>query len=266
MRMNTSRAQGLKHLWMTSLICLVLGLGITGMGSPALAASSSWDAALKSVELLYDSFEAVELSNKVIKQEITQLRKLNNNRLSRLNASIKGIDKSKVDQLQASYDKTKQQHAPLLAEYTELGKQAAAARKAKNTKSALMYDLKRNRIKEEAAAARLDIKKKYDALSAAKKQKAAKDKVVKDALIPVSAVKKLITAENKSIADMNKRKSAADKRYKSAVKTGNAITAAAELNLLLTELKKMNASHQKILGWEKEIQRLIAAAENKLTR
>ncbi|MFI2855875.1 hypothetical protein ACH6EH_01910 [Paenibacillus sp. JSM ZJ436] len=258
--------QGLKRWVKVGVMTFLTVAFIGSTAGEGKASASAWDAALRSVEGLYDGYESAELSLKVLKGEVSYIRKQNNERLDQVNAAVKQIDKSKLNQLQAAYEKLKEKHDPLLKQYTELGKKAAAARKAKDSKGALVYDLKRNQIKEQAAAARLEIKKKYDELDAAKKQTAAKAKLVKDALQPVYANKTRITAENKTIAEMNKRKSAADQRYKSSVKLGDAIGAAIELNRLLSELRGMYQSHQHIYQWEKDIKQQIFLAEAKLPR
>ncbi|KKO52493.1 hypothetical protein [Paenibacillus sp. DMB20] len=194
------------------------------------------------------------------------LRKLNTDNLKEIHSKLKLIDKEKLDKLKSEADHARKKYEPLLAEYTDLGKKAAEARKRKDRKSAVMFDLKRNRIKASANAARQEIKVKRDALTAAKKLASAKVKAVKEALVPVQALKKQITAENKKISDYNKNRIASDKRYKSAVKLGDAIMAAAELRQIVGYLGSVQSSQKSIYEWESGIRKTIQAAESKLPR
>ena len=243
-------------------MCLLL------MARPAVAEASNpgWDAALVTIDQLHDSFSMLEFSNKQDKQQTQVLRKQNNDRLKETNLKIQLIDKSKLDKLKSEADQAQHKYGPLLKEYTELGKKASAARKSKNTKSALLFDLKRNRIKASVDSARQEIKMKKDALSSAKKQAAAKIKIVKDALIPVQTLKKQITAENKKITESNKSRIAADKSYKTAVKRGDALTVVAEMRTIIEELGRIRTSQKKIYDWEVNIKNAIYAAEGKLPK
>ncbi|WP_054955095.1 hypothetical protein [Paenibacillus dakarensis] len=259
-------SKGNKQLFYMFCIGILLTISLVFAIRPHYAAASStgWDEALKNIDQLYDSLVVLETSNKLVKQQTLELRKQNNDKLKAINERIKLIDKVRIDNLNEDVLLAQKKHAPLLTEYDDLGKKAAAARKSKNTKSALMYDLKRNRIKGSAAAARQEIKGKKDALAAVKKQASAKSKVVKDALLPVQSLKKQITAENKKIADANKVRISADKRYKAAIKQGNAITAALELKLITGELSRIQAFQKKIFEWEGSIRNTIRLAESKL--
>lgn len=244
-------------------VCLVLLVLISSIAgaSPSYAADISWDEAITSIDKLYDLSQSLESSNKVEKQQIQLLRKENNERLSSLNAQLKLIDKAKLDRLKAEADSTRQKHAPLLAEYTALGKKASEARKSKDSKAALLYDLKRNRIKPEAAYARQSIKQKQETYSSARKLAAAKVKPVKEALVAIPAIKKQVTAENQRITALNKTKGEANKRYKTAIKQGNAPAAKAELATIVDLLKQIQSSMQIIMNQEQSIAAMLNSAE-----
>ena len=252
------------NMWRISIIfslilCLVSGSGLSGK-----AYADNWDAALSSLDRLHDSYTALETVVKLEKDQTTILHKKNASDLSTLNEKIKAIDKTRNDGLKADTDHAAKKYAPLLSEYTDLGKKATAARKSHNLKDADLYDLKRNKLKPSVDAAKLEIKHKRDASSAALKQTAAKVKLVKDALQPVQVLKQQITAENKVITATNSRKVAAEKLYRSAIKQGNAVTASAEMAIMYAELGKVHASQQKIKGWEDSIARAQATAKSKL--
>ncbi|GIP27013.1 hypothetical protein J23TS9_21430 [Paenibacillus sp. J23TS9] len=230
----------------------------------ANASDTGWDNALTSIEKLHDTYTSVDASNKVEKQQLQALRKQNNNKLKDINTKVQSIDKAKIDKLKVDADQTEKKFAPLLKEYTELGKKASEARKRKDQKSALLYDLKRNRIKSAAIAARQEVKIKKDALASARKQASAKAKVVKDALAQAQTLKKHITSENLKITDVNKTRAAADKRYKAAVKQGDAIAAAGEMRQMVGVLTQVHASQLKMFEWERQITQTLRAAEEKL--
>ncbi|MBD8499735.1 hypothetical protein [Paenibacillus arenosi] len=245
-------------------VCLLLLMLVFSPGH-VTASSVGWEAALSTVEQLHDSLSALELANQLDKQKIQLLRKQNNEKRKEVDRRIKLIDKIKLDQLQSEAERSQKQHAPLLAKYTELGKKASEARKRKDKKSVLRYELERNRIKASVSAARHEIKQKKDTLTSVKKQAYTKAKQVRGSLEPIQTIKKQITAENKQITDIHsKNKSEANKRYRSAIKHGNAVTAAIELNLIVAELGRIHASQNKIYKWEGNIRNLIQAAEAKL--
>lgn len=255
-----------RHYRFQAAICLVLLVllsPITG-ASPSYAADISWDEAITSIDKLHDLSQSLESSNKAEKQQIQLLRKENNERLRSLNTQVKLIDKAKLDRLKAEADSTSQKRAPLLAEYTALGKKASEARKSKDSKAALLYDLQRNRIKSEAAYARQSIKQKQETYSSAKKQTTEKAKLVKEALTAIPATKKQVTAENQRITTLNKTKGEANKRYKTAVKQGNAPAAKAELAIMVDLLKQIQISMQKIMNQEKSIAAMLSSAEARL--
>ncbi|MCQ4088267.1 hypothetical protein [Saccharibacillus sp. JS10] len=223
-----------------------------------------WTAALSGIDTLYDGYTALETTNKLEKQRIQSLRKDNTTRLQTVNAAIKNIDKSKIDTLAATVKNLKDRHAPLLDQYRNLGKQISEARKRKDKKNADLLDLTRNKLKPSVEAAKLAIKQAETQLSTAKSQAKNKVQIVKDTLMPVSNLKKQITAENKSITSFNKTRSASYKRYRSAVKSGNAITAVAEITMMITQLRNVHKSQQIIYSWEQQISSAIQSATNKL--
>ncbi len=248
---------------------LVLGLLLLALAAPperAFASSpdTAWAAALSALDTAYDGYTALETVNKLEKMEIQSLRKDSASRLKIVHDAIRRIGRSDADRLQARIAALKSRHAPLLEQYRELGRQAAEARKSKNKKRVDLLDLKRNNLKPSVQAARLEIQTAQQELAAAKKQAAAKAKLLRDALAPAAACKQQVTAENKSIAAFNKTRTAAYKRYRSAVKQGSAMTAAAELTLMYDQLGRIHASQQRILGWEKQIAAAIRVAAAKL--
>ncbi|MGO4785834.1 hypothetical protein AB4124_00110 [Paenibacillus sp. 2KB_20] len=255
-----------KNRYINSLVVLIMFFLLVARPLYAEASNTGWNAALTSIDQLYDNFTALELANKQDKQQIQVLRKQNNDKLKEINSKVQLIDKVMLDKLKTEADQTQKKYAPMLAEFTDLGKKATEARKRKDRKSALLYDLKRNRIKGAVNTARQEIKLKKDALTAAKKQAAAKAKIVKDALLPVQTLKKQITAENKKITDFNKNKNEVNKRYKAAVKEGDAVKAAAELKRIVDDANQIHALQKKIFEWEGNIRSTIHAADAKLSK
>lgn len=255
-----------KNRYINSLVVLIMFFLLVARPLYAEASNTGWNAALTSIDQLYDNFTALELANKQDKQQIQVLRKQNNDKLKEINSKVQLIDKVMLDKLKTEADQTQKKYAPMLAEFTDLGKKATEARKRKDRKSALLYDLKRNRIKGAVNTARQEIKLKKDALTAAKKQAAAKAKIVKDALLPVQTLKKQIIAENKKITDFNKNKNEVNKRYKAAVKEGDAVKAAAELKRIVDDANQIHALQKKIFEWEGNIRSTIHAADAKLSK
>ncbi|OWA33346.1 hypothetical protein B9G55_21955 [Saccharibacillus sp. O16] len=256
----------LSHRLLSLLLVAVIALSALSLppAGRAAAADNGWSAALSSMDVLYDGYTALETANKIEKQAIQSLRKDSEARLKTIHTALTQIDKTKIARLAADSTASQNKHAALLKQYSDLGKQAAEARKRKDKKSADMLDLKRNQLKPSVDAAKSEIKRTKEALASAKKQAAAKAKMVRDALAPATALKKQVTEENKSIAAANKTRAASYKRYRAAVKSGGAITAAAELTLMYAQLDKIHLSQQKIYSWEKQILAAVQAAAAKL--
>ncbi|MDU4696882.1 MULTISPECIES: hypothetical protein [Paenibacillus] len=253
--------------WRMSIKLLLLAVITCSLmlgGNRPMYAASAWDAALDGIDAMYDGLTAVQTLVKQESLEISALRKKNNDALAAIHAKLKTIDQATITRLTQESESLQRKHASLLEEYKSLGKQAAAAKKRKDKKSAELLELRRNQIKPSATAAAAEIKAKKDLLAAAKKAKTAKAKVVKDALVPVQTLKKQITAENKSVAAARKHLSAADKRYKASVKRGDAIGAALELKTVYDQTKAIHTSLTKVYDWEKQIARLITVASAKL--
>lgn len=259
------KQQKCRHVLVPAISCCLMLILLLGF-LPGKAEAGSWDTALNTVDGLYDSVSAMDSVIKLEKQNTQVLRKSNDAVQKAINESVKNIDKSKLTELKAAADQAEKKYAPLLADYANLGKQITAAKKNKDKKTADLLDLKRNRLKPSVDAAKLEIKNKKAALSAAKQAAAAKTKLVKDALAPVTVLRKQITEENKLIAASNKSRAVADKLYKSAVKQGNAVTAAAELTIIYGELGKVHSSQQKIYSWEKQITSVLTSAKAKLPK
>ncbi|GGA28161.1 hypothetical protein [Paenibacillus physcomitrellae] len=260
--MRIKKGLGWSRGLISVLLAMVLGLGAL---TPA-AYADSWNSALSTLDGLHDSYTALESVVKAEKAQITAINKTNNDQLSRINAGIQAIDKTKIGQLQNTADAASKKYAPLLAEYSALGKQAAAARKSKDKKAADLLDLKRNKLKPSVDAAKQEIKTKKDALAAAKKQAAAKKKGVQDALLPVKTLKQQMTAENKLVTEANRRKSTAEKLYRTAVKQGNAIAAAAEMAVMYSELGKVHTSQVKLRTYADKITASLKTAQAKLPK
>ncbi|MGZ7441608.1 hypothetical protein [Paenibacillus sp. TH7-28] len=251
---------------MRNLLLVIMILPIMLLGNVQVQAADSWDAAWSGIDAVYDGLTAVQA---VVKQEsasITVLRKKNNADLKAVNDKVKAIDKTLISRLAAEAETVQRKHAALLEQYSNLGKQITAAGKAKNTKSADLLKLKRNKIKPAVTSAKAEIKAKKDALTAAKKAASAKAKTVKEALAPVQTIKKQVTAENKTIAATKKSVTAANKRYKASVKLGDAIGAVSGLKEVYDQTNKIHASQQKIFEWEKKISQTISSAAAKLPK
>lgn len=250
--------------WIVAITVLLAFL--LNLPMQATAAEEGWNGALTQIEQLHGSFTLLESGIKLEGAEIRALRKKNNDALKVVNTRVQAIDQVEIGRLTAAAKQTEEKHAPLLKEYSDLGKQATVARKAKDTKKALLLDLKRNKIKASATTARADIKLKKDTLALAKKQAAAKAMLVKEALVPVQTLKKQIAAENKTVSAAEKIRSDANKRYRAAVKQGDAILAMTEMQLVFNQMTKIRESQGKLYRSEEQIAALIRTAETKLPK
>jgi len=228
------------------------------------SAATEWEAALADINNLHSNYTTLQDDLKTNSSNIQKLRKLNNDKLKSILATIAATDKPLLERLSAELISTKKKHAPLLEQYSKLSKQSTEAKKAKDLKTVTLLDLKRNKLKPAVAIARSEISHKTAVLSAARKVTATKLKPAKDALVPISVLKKQITAENKKVIASNKLRSEADKLYKAAVKQGDAINAAAELKSSYEHMVNIQAMYHNIYSWEVKLELALRTAESKL--
>lgn len=251
----------------TVCMLMILAISLTVLpGNRVLAAAADpqWDASYSALGGLHDLLAAADLAIRDIREQYLTLRKRNTELQKDIYARIKLIDKTKLERLYSEAEQAKRKYAPLLEEYARLSKQGTEARKQKNRKQALMADMKRNRIKGAVEAARTEIKKKQAAAAAAKQEAIAKSKSVKEAMTPIQPLRKKITSENKRIAELNKSRTAVNKRYKAAVKHGDAVGAALGMKTMVDQLQQILNSRKSILAWEREVQQALKKAETRL--
>ncbi|MBW4085821.1 hypothetical protein [Paenibacillus sp. S150] len=247
-------------------IGLLVVLAIFAGHSPHVSAAADWDSALEEIHTLYNDYSGLQSALKSESARTRTLRRQNNADLAAINLKLQATDAALLNRLKTEAEAAKKKHAPLLAEYTSLGKQITAARKAGNLKSATLFEIKRNKLKAAAASARTEVKTKNTRLAEARALTAAKTKPAKDALAPISDLKKQITAQNKSASAVQEERSEADKRYKAAIASGDAITAAAAMKLSYGRIGELRTFAQQAYAWEQKITLALRAAEAKLPK
>lgn len=247
------------------LVVLIL-LALWGSAVPRVSAASDWDSALDEIHNLYTDYTGLQAVLKSEIQRNQELRKQNNTALAAINVQLQASNAARLAELKAAAEAMKKKHAPLLEQYTALGKQAAAARKANNLKSATLLEIKRNKLKASAAAARAEVKVTASALAEAKALTAASNKPAKDALVQVANLRKQVTAQNKLFSAAQAERSEADKSYKAAVKAGDAAKAAAAMKLSYTRMTQIRTMVGQMYSWEQQISTALRAAELKLPK
>ncbi|KWX78611.1 hypothetical protein [Paenibacillus jilunlii] len=253
---------GLSGRWIGLLILLI---ALTAH-APFAAAAADWDSALEQIHTLYNDYTGLQTTLKSESTRTQTLRKQNNADLKAINLKLKAEDAGLLNRLKTEAEAMKKKHAPLLEEYTSLSKQITAARKAGNLKSAALLEIKRNKLKAAAASARSEVKAKNTALAVARALTAAKIKPAKEALAPVSNLKKQITAQNKAASTAQSERTDADKRYKAAIASGDAITAAAAMKLSYARMGELRTYGQQSYAWEQKITLALRTAEAKLPK
>ncbi|KWX77961.1 hypothetical protein AMQ84_10805 [Paenibacillus riograndensis] len=253
---------GLSSRWIGLLILLF----VLASPAPHAAAAADWDSALDEIHNLYSDYTGLQTALKSETARTQTLRKQNNTDLAAINLKLRAIDSVLLKRLKSEAEAMKKKHAPLLEEYTSLSKQIAAARKAGNLKSATLLEIKRNKLKAAATAARAEVKAKNTAFAEARTLTAAKIKPAKDALAPVAGLKKQITAQNKAASSAQTERAEAHKRYKAAIASGDAITAAAAMKLAYARMGELRTFGQQSYAWEQKITVALRAAEAKLPK
>ncbi|WP_340008471.1 hypothetical protein MHH52_10630 [Paenibacillus sp. FSL K6-0276] len=253
-----------KFSYFKKLVQLILVVALLNSNLTMASAGTDWDSALDDINGLHGNYTSLQVALKSDSSKIQMLRKQNNETLKSIHSVIESTDKALLSRLSSEATSAQKKHAPLLEQYSTLSKQSTAAKKARDLKTATLLDLRRNKLKATVTLARTEIKAKTDALATARKQTAAKLKPIKDALAPITALKKQITAENKKIAVAQKVRSEADKQYKSAVKQGDAITAATKMRSSYEQMMQIHSMQKNIYSWEQKISLALRAAESKL--
>ncbi|QSF46903.1 hypothetical protein [Paenibacillus tianjinensis] len=241
---------------------LVLLAFLTGNSIQASAASG-WDEALNQINELYSSYISLQETVKAESKRNQTLRKQNISDLAVIKARLELTDQALLSRLKSEAAVVQKKYAVLLEQYSALGKQATAARKAGNLKSVTALDLQRNKLKPAVTAARAEIKSKNTALTVAKAAAAARNKPAKDALSPIAGLRKQVTAGNKQVSAIQSVRSEADKRYKAAVKAGDAVTAAAAMKLSCTKMGEIHTWLTQINSLEQKISAALRLAETK---
>ncbi|ETT63566.1 hypothetical protein C173_24762 [Paenibacillus sp. FSL R7-277] len=248
------------------LFVLVILLSLCTSPLSGVSADSGWDSALDEIHNLYTDYTGLQATLKSDLQRNQELRKQNNAALAAVNKQLQATNAAQLAKLKAASEAVQKKHAPLLDQYTALSKQITAARKVSNLKSATVLELKRNKLKAAATAARAEVKKATSALAEAKALTAAKNKPAKDALAPITLLKKQIAAQNKLFSAAQSERTEADKRYKAAVQAGDATQAAAAMKLSYNRMKEIRTMAGQLYGWEQQISTALRAAELKLPK
>ncbi|WP_238649610.1 hypothetical protein [Paenibacillus piscarius] len=234
-------------------------------GTRVLAASE-WDAALDEIHNLYADYTSLQTSLKSDLQRNQTLHKQNSAALAAVNKQLQATNAVQIAKLKATVEAVQKKHGPLLEQYNALGKQITAARKANNLKSVTVLEIKRNKLKPAAAAARAEVKSAASALAAAKAEAAAKNKPAKNALAPIAQLKKQIAAQNKLFSAAQAERSGADKRYKAGVQAGDAAKAATAMKQSYNRMVELRAMAGQLYSWEQQISTALRAAELKLPK
>ena len=246
-------------------IVLIL-LALWSGNLPRVSAAAEWDTALDEIHNLYSDYTGLQVLLKSETQRNQALRKHNNTDLSAINKQLQLTDAALLAKLRADAEAIQKKHAPLLEQYSSLGKQAAAARKANDPKNATLLELKRNKLKAAAVAAQAEVKVRTSALTAARAKAAASNKPAKDALAPIANLRKQITIQNKLFSAAQSERSEADKLNKAAVKAGDAVKAAAAMKLSYSLMGELRIMTGRMYGWEQQISSALRSAEGKLPK
>ncbi|AIQ68362.1 hypothetical protein [Paenibacillus graminis] len=253
---------GLSSRWIGLLIFLM----VLTVHVPLASAAADWDSALEQIHTLYSDYTGLQTALKSESARTQTLRKQNNADLKAINLKLKAVDAGLLNRLKTEAEALKKKHAPLLEEYTSLSKQISAARKAGNLKAAALLEIKRNKLKAAAASARSEVKAKNTAYAEARALTAAKLKPAKDALAPISSLKKQITAQNKAASTVQTERTEADRRYKAAITSGDAVAAAAAMKWSYARMGELRTFGQQSYVWEQKITLALRAAEAKLPK
>ncbi|MDO7908213.1 hypothetical protein Q5741_17560 [Paenibacillus sp. JX-17] len=254
-----------KSKWMIIFTCFILMAGGIFTASPPADAAER-DSSLSSMDKLFDSLQALEIANKIQNQRTVELRRSNDQSAKSVREAVKQIGAVQIKQLENSWKQAQARYAPLLSQYAALQKQLKEARARKDKKSVTTLSLQINSIKPSVDAARLEIRNRRAALTAAKNTAAAQAKPIQTMLSTITTIRKDIQTEKKHISGYKKSITAGTKVFNQAVKRGDAITALAQLTRSYTLLQQVAASQQKVHVWEQKITGVIQDCRSRLPK
>lgn len=128
-RKNIFRIRDLKWVAQLVLVAAFLTCNLT-----LVSAATGWDAALDDINSLHGNYTALQATLKTDNSEIQKLRKQNNDTLKSIRSVIQSTDQALLSRLSSEATSVQKKHAPLLEQYSTLGKQFTAAKKAKDLK------------------------------------------------------------------------------------------------------------------------------------
>lgn len=250
------------HLF--SLIFMLLSLDTmiinecTYAQTPSLHATT--DAEPEKNTSLYNTLITLQQNILQQKTKLKQIHGKNKATFLTIRIKLKQWNADKISYLSTSLQQLKKQYTPLFASYQLVTHQLMQLGK-KNQKTREALRQRKETVKMAVQLARLDIEKVRAKLKQARQKRTQVINYVQNILANKKVVKENIQLEQKMRIKLHKRTTSVWKAYYQDIKRGNTTDANHSLALLISLLRQIEQSKQKLYQYEKQISTIFHKAE-----
>lgn len=211
-------------------------------------------------------FETLQTAEREWEQRISDLHYGSEEAAMLLRKKIGQIDAAKLAKLKQTHEQTKAQHQKLFDLYKSVNMQLEAARKLKNKTLTSMLKAQADGLKIPVQLARMDIKNKGDAYSAAKQTASDKMKKIRGTLSGISPLQVQIKAAKSVLSAPKESRRTVWKSFTQSLTKRDAKSAAGFLASVNVLSRQLIDQMQKIHALEKRVADVIRTAETQLTQ
>lgn len=167
--------------------------------------------------------------------------------------SLREVDANKLKELERQIEQAKRAAEPIDQLYASVNRMADLARSAGQKELAKQYRSRAEAIKPAVQLARQEIRRKQDALKAAKKARTDKVNRIRTVLAEREKLDARIKAERTALTSPSRRIGEEWKNFKAAVKAQDAARTSSALSKLIADHETIVNVHQRIHNHERSI-------------
>ncbi|MFC4100174.1 hypothetical protein [Paenibacillus xanthanilyticus] len=210
--------------------------------------------------------ELVSLEHRQEQQDerIDALHYRNTNALAAVRKSIREIGQSRIAKLEQETSAKKKQYEPLFASYSAVGQQLALARQLGSKTAASLLKTQQDAMKPAVHLARLDIRAKQEALTAAKSQASKQMKQAREVLEDIDPLNTRIQAYKSAMRTPKKHLSTAWSNFTAAARKKNAAGTLAGLTATLQLSRQILEQKAQVAACEERIYAVILRAKTQI--
>ncbi|WP_379128278.1 hypothetical protein [Paenibacillus sp. sgz500958] len=188
----------------------------------------------------------------------------NEQALTIIRRDIREIDKAKVEQLEAQTKSFKDRQQPLFDQYSSLNRRISIAKGLKDKTLNKVLQSQADAMKIMVQLAREDIRSKDTVLKAAKEVRSKKISSARQTLAAIESSQNAIKTEKSVASALNTRLSAEWTGFKSSIRKPNANVAAQSLTSMISILRQIATSKQRIVSLEQKVTSVIEKTRSQM--